>query len=92
MTPKIRYVIAQICLCSIIVKWIKTKGEIILDKNEINEIFNTVLWFLYRECGTTFIDKMNLLELFKLNLNKITEMAPIDVIKYASNINNIFIM
>jgi hypothetical protein len=80
------YILAQICLCSILVKWIKTKGEVILNEKEIKGVFQTIISFINREYGEAFINIMSLLEVFKKDDYEIDKMTPVDAMKYSSNI------
>ena len=77
------YGVAQIILCNMVVQWIKTKEEVVLDKNEIKRIFFSLNNFIKREYGDDFFELLNIMGLYnKDNIDKI--INPIDAIRNAS--------
>lgn len=49
------YGFAQLSLCDIVVQWIKTKEEVILEKEEIDYVFGIIHKFIKKEYGTDFL-------------------------------------
>ena len=77
------YSLAQISLCSIVVQWIKTKGEVVLEKKEINKVFEIIYNFIKKEYGQEFFELIKIMGLY--DHNKLKEIiSPKEAISNAS--------
>ena len=77
------YGMVQLSLCSIAVQWIKTKGEVKINKSEIDKIFRMLFSTLKREYGEEFFLLNKIIGNFNKNeIEKINE--PISAILNAS--------
>ena len=77
------YSLAQISLCSIVVQWITTKGEVVLEKKEINKVFEIIYNFIKKEYGQEFFELIKIMGLY--DHNKLKELiSPKEAISNAS--------
>ena len=77
------YSLAQISLCSIVVQWITTKGEVVLEKKEINKVFEIIYNFIKKEYGQEFFELIKIIGLY--DHNKLKEIiSPKEAISNAS--------
>jgi hypothetical protein len=77
------YSLAQISLCSIVVQWITTKGEVVLEKKEINKVFEIIHNFIKKEYGQEFFELIKIIGLY--DHNKLKEIiSPKEAISNAS--------
>ena len=77
------YSLAQISLCSIVVQWITTKGEVVLEKKEINKVFEIIYNFIKKEYGQEFFELIKIMGLY--DHNKLKEIiSPKEAISNAS--------
>jgi hypothetical protein len=77
------YSLAQISLCNIVVQWITTKGEVVLEKKEINKVFEIIHNFIKKEYGQEFFELIKIIGLY--DHNKLKEIiSPKEAISNAS--------